>query len=555
MATQAQAAESDRVRSAGDRLGSRRPVGCRHRRLARPQGDRGGEGAGARRHHGLVRRLDVGAAATRWRSAPGSSRTPRRRAPICAMCSATISTRPGSTPSSRRRRAWSPSSSSTPPCSSRAATRSPTPTAMSPGAGTGGRSVIAAPYDARGLGDLVARLRRPMRETTFMGMTIQAGPDLAAFMNVTRSPRAFAHAARRFGRHLIDLAAAPAGHAAAQRPRPGGAAAALGRRSRRRSAHDLPRRCGCSRKAAPSAAPCWHARGRGGSPRPARRRARRRRLPARSRAPARPVSRRRGAPDRGRSLGHRRRPAPRRVGRRRGWTTRSPRPAPGARCRWCRFPTARRAASRTSSSATSPASSACSRDGRRFCNEGNGYHDYVAAMLRAVPPGQEVASWLVCTRAFQRRYGLGIARPTPLPVGPYIRSGYLKTGRTIAELARNCGIDPDGLERTVAEYNGTPARARTPRSAAARTPYNRYRGRRRQPAQPLRRADRARAVLRGQGGPRQLRHLRRTEDRRQRPRAGRGRRCRSRASTRPAPTWRASWAATIPPAASISARR
>jgi hypothetical protein len=47
---------------------------------------------------------------------------------------------------------------------------------------------------------------RPMRETTFMGMTIQAGTDLAAFMNVTRSPRAFTHAARRFSRHLIDLA-------------------------------------------------------------------------------------------------------------------------------------------------------------------------------------------------------------------------------------------------------------------------------------------------------------------------------------------------------------
>jgi FAD binding domain len=65
--------------------------------------------------------------------------------------------------------------------------------------------VIAAPYDARGLGDLVDRLRLPMRETTFMGMTIQAGPDLAAFMNVTRSPRAFMQDAA-FGRHLMDLA-------------------------------------------------------------------------------------------------------------------------------------------------------------------------------------------------------------------------------------------------------------------------------------------------------------------------------------------------------------
>src|ERR1700738_1294102 len=49
-------------------------------------------------------------------------------------------------------------------------------------------------------------VRLPMRETTFMGMTIQAGPDLAAFMNVTRSPRAFIHVGRRFSQHLVDLA-------------------------------------------------------------------------------------------------------------------------------------------------------------------------------------------------------------------------------------------------------------------------------------------------------------------------------------------------------------
>jgi succinate dehydrogenase/fumarate reductase flavoprotein subunit len=92
-------------------------------------------------------------------------------------------------------------------------------------------------------------------------------------------------------------------------------------------------------------------------------------------------------------------------------------------------------------------------NGQRFCNEGNGYHDYVTAMLDVIPQGQEVASWLICTRAFQRRYGLGIARPTPISVEPYIQSGYIKTGRTIAELAKKCGIDSGGLERTVAEYN------------------------------------------------------------------------------------------------------
>ena len=57
-------------------------------------------------------------------------------------------------------------------------------------------------------------------------------------------------------------------------------------------------------------------------------------------------------------------------------------------------------------------------NGRRFCNEGNGYHDYVVAMLRPAPAGQEVASWLICTRRFQRRYGLGVAQPTRFRCGP-----------------------------------------------------------------------------------------------------------------------------------------
>jgi len=115
-------------------------------------------------------------------------------------------------------------------------------------------------------------------------------------------------------------------------------------------------------------------------------------------------------------------------------------------------------------------------NGQRFCNEGRGYHDYVADMLRAVPPGQEVTSWLICTHDFQRRYGLGIARPTPLPVGPYIKSGYLKTGRTIRELAQACGIDPTGLERTVADYNTHARRGEDPAFGRGSTLYNRNGG-------------------------------------------------------------------------------
>lgn len=75
-----------------------------------------------------------------------------------------------------------------------------------PGAAQGGHQVIAAPYDAREVGALLPRLRKTLRETSFMGMPIMAGADLAAFLNMTRSPKALLHVCKRFGRHLYHLA-------------------------------------------------------------------------------------------------------------------------------------------------------------------------------------------------------------------------------------------------------------------------------------------------------------------------------------------------------------
>lgn len=73
-----------------------------------------------------------------------------------------------------------------------------------PGAGTGGRSVTVAPFDGRLLGDDLHRLRRPKRETSFFGMGIGSGDDLAHFLRAGRSVRSFAYAARRFTRHVWD---------------------------------------------------------------------------------------------------------------------------------------------------------------------------------------------------------------------------------------------------------------------------------------------------------------------------------------------------------------
>jgi succinate dehydrogenase/fumarate reductase flavoprotein subunit len=114
--------------------------------------------------------------------------------------------------------------------------------------------------------------------------------------------------------------------------------------------------------------------------------------------------------------------------------------------------------------------------GRRFVNEANGYHDYVTAMIAAAPEGEPVQSWQIADARFVRRFPLGMAKPLPVPLFPYLRSGYLKKGRTLEELARACGIDPAGLAATVAEFNRNARRGEDPEFGRGSTPFNRYGG-------------------------------------------------------------------------------
>ncbi|MEO8487236.1 MAG: FAD-binding protein, partial [Betaproteobacteria bacterium] len=115
-------------------------------------------------------------------------------------------------------------------------------------------------------------------------------------------------------------------------------------------------------------------------------------------------------------------------------------------------------------------------DGRRFVNEADGYHDYVRTMLAAVPAGREVASWLVCDHAFQRRYPFGMSKPFPVPAWPFVRNGYMTRAPTIPALARASGIDADGLERTVDEYNRHARGGEDPAFGRGSTPFNRGSG-------------------------------------------------------------------------------
>jgi succinate dehydrogenase/fumarate reductase flavoprotein subunit len=116
------------------------------------------------------------------------------------------------------------------------------------------------------------------------------------------------------------------------------------------------------------------------------------------------------------------------------------------------------------------------RDGRRFANEADSYHDVMKALFAATPKGEPFEAWMICDRAFIRRYGLGRVRPWPFPHRPWINNGYLKRGATVRNLAVACGIDQPSLAATVRGYNAHAIDGRDPAFNRGGSAYNRIQG-------------------------------------------------------------------------------
>ena len=345
------------------------------------------------------------------------------------------------------------------------------------GAATQGHQVIAAPYDGREVGPLLRRLRKTMRETSFMGMPIMAGADLAAFLTMTRSLNSLLHVSRRFARHLLDLAIH---HRAMQLVNGVALIARLAKSAEQLGvvliefapARRLILENGVVRGAVAATAQgeieIRAAKGvvlaAGGFPNDVRRRqALFPRTPTGMEHLALPPASCSGD---GISLGE---------------------SAGGYLATDLASPVAWAPVSKVVYSDGShghfphiidrakPGVIGVLANGRRFVNEADGYYDYTAAMVAAVPEGQEVASWLVCDHRFQRRYGLGFAKPFPLPLGPHLRSGYLRRGDSIKALARACGIAP-ALAETIEGYNEQARKGEDPAFGRGSTPYNRKQG-------------------------------------------------------------------------------
>ena len=114
------------------------------------------------------------------------------------------------------------------------------------------------------------------------------------------------------------------------------------------------------------------------------------------------------------------------------------------------------------------------KNGKRFCNESESYHDVGAAMVRACEGQDETAMWLICDKTTLGKYGIGFVKPAPMPIGKFLRNGYLVKGNTLAELAANAGIDAANLEATVREYNVGAVQGVDKQFGRGTTTFNRY---------------------------------------------------------------------------------
>lgn len=115
---------------------------------------------------------------------------------------------------------------------------------------------------------------------------------------------------------------------------------------------------------------------------------------------------------------------------------------------------------------------AVTQKGVRFVNEGNSYHDFIQGLFAQ----GETTAWLVTDHRAIRAYGLGFVKPRPLPLAPHLASGYLKRGDTFEQLAQACGIDAPALKHTLDHYNRN-ARSGTDHDFhKGSTAYNRFYG-------------------------------------------------------------------------------
>ena len=124
-----------------------------------------------------------------------------------------------------------------------------------------------------------------------------------------------------------------------------------------------------------------------------------------------------------------------------------------------------------------PGSILVNRAGRRFVNEAAPYIDVVHEMYRRhKPEDPHVPVYFIFDHRFRQRYMFGTLFPMQPVPSTYRETGYLHVAPTLEELAKKMGIDPQGLQETVARFNAMARQGRDEDFHRGESAYDRYYG-------------------------------------------------------------------------------
>ncbi|MFB4317663.1 FAD-dependent oxidoreductase [Actinomadura sp. 21ATH] len=112
-------------------------------------------------------------------------------------------------------------------------------------------------------------------------------------------------------------------------------------------------------------------------------------------------------------------------------------------------------------------------DGVRYARESLPYHEFLDAMY--AHGEKAMTSWMIVDGWARRKYiWVGLFPGQPFPKD--WKDGFLKTGRTVEELARGIGVPPERLKATVERFNAMAANAKDEDFGRGDSAYDNYYG-------------------------------------------------------------------------------
>ena len=116
------------------------------------------------------------------------------------------------------------------------------------------------------------------------------------------------------------------------------------------------------------------------------------------------------------------------------------------------------------------------RRGKRFGNEALSYHDFGRQLLEHDKNETDTYAWIIADEKCMDTYGIGYAKPWPIPRQYFYDTGFLLKATTLRELAEKIGADPAVLEVTVERFNGFARKGEDEDFGRGSTAYNHFRG-------------------------------------------------------------------------------